>query len=138
MRFLLNRDRLKELARLRGWRSIYTRLSEEMGLSVSYCRRVVLGREKLTDFFMLKYIKVAGCNPNKPAEWSRLFDVCLDGVIPKDHSPAFNGFKYDALGMKYRHASSHYSLRRMDNPDVEEESLEDFIGDKFKTIKHPS
>ena len=131
MRFVLNRDRLKELAQLRGWKAIYTRLAEEMGFSTSYCRRVVLGREKLTEYFMLQYIKIAGCNPKKQAEWARLFDVMLDGELPLPHSPAMNGLKLDALGMKYRYGSGSYNLRKNDNKDIEQETFEDFLKEKF-------
>src|SRR3990167_7450736 len=88
MRFIINRQKVKELALGRGWRALYTPLAEATGFSVSYCRRVVLGRETLTNYFMLKYIKAAGVNPNKYEEWGPLFDVDITGKLPAAHSPA--------------------------------------------------
>ena len=127
MRFLINRDKLKELAAFRGWSAIYTRLAEATGFSVSYCRRVVLGREKLTEFFMLQYIKAAGCSPKRPSEWGALFDVVLNGSLPPDHSPSWNLYKMKGLGVPYKLFSPAYEFRKRDNPNVEIESLSSVI-----------
>lgn len=124
MRFKINRKKLIELARFRGWRAIYTPLAREMGFTVSYCRRVVLEQEKLTDYFMLKYIKVAGCNSKVPTEWASLFDVCLEGDIPLDQSPAWNTTKLNGQGKPYRLYSPSYAFRKKfleENPHIEEE-----------------
>lgn len=123
MRFILNREKLKELAAFRGWKAVYTPLAEATGFSVSYCRRVVLGREKLTDYFMLRYIKASGCNPKRPTEWATLFDVDLEGDLPEPHNPAWNGHKLEGQGIPYKLFSASYAFRKLDNPNVEEEEL---------------
>lgn len=120
MRFVINRDKLKDLAQLRGWRSLYTALAESTDFSVSYCRRVVLGREKLTDLFMLRYIKASGFNPKRPAEWASLFEVDLDGTLPPYEHPTWNLHKLHAHGIPYRKYSASYPFRKQDDPNVEE------------------
>lgn len=125
MRFELNRRKLKELVAFRGWRSIYTPLAEQTGFSVSYCRRVVLGHEKLTEYFMLRYIQAAGCNPNRPAEWGSLFDVHLGGDLPAEHSPAWNYSKLNGQ-VPYKALSTSYEFRKQDNPDIEIEPISKF------------
>ena len=90
---------------------------------MAYCGRVVLGHEKLTDYFMLQYIKASGCNPKKPTEWAQLFDVDLNGTIPVDHNPTWNGIKMNALGKPYKVFSPSYEFRRRDNPDIEVEDI---------------
>lgn len=125
MRFILNRSKLVELAKFRGWRALYTPLAEATGFSVSYCRRVVLGKEKLTEYFMLRYIQAAGCNPKRSVEWAVLFDVDLSGSLPKPHSPEWNGYKMEGLGIKYKTFSPSYEFRKQDNPNVEVEDIKD-------------
>ena len=137
MKFQLNREKLKELAKFRGWRSIYTALANDMDFSVSYCRRVVLGKERLTEYFMLRYIKLAGCNPRRHVEWASLFDVDLEGDIPPPHSPAMNGLKLNGLGMKYTWSSPSHEFRKGDNPQVEEETVDDFLKRKKSSVVLP-
>lgn len=127
MRFVINRAKLKELAKFRGWRALYTPLAEATGFSVSYCRRVVLGREKLTEYFMLRYIQAAGVNPERPSEWSALFDVDLSGLIPALHSPAMNLYKLRGHGVKYTWSSQMGRLRTRDDLDCEIEDIRDFL-----------
>lgn len=123
MRFIINRSKLKELAKFRGWRALYTPLAEVTGFSVSYCRRVVLGKEKLTDLFMLQYIKAAGVNPDKSSEWAPLFDVDLKGDLPEKHSMAWNTYKLNGQGVPYKVFSLSHEFRKIDNPNVEIEQF---------------
>lgn len=124
MRFIINRSKLKELAKFRGWHALYTPLAEATGFSVSYCRRVVLGKEKLTDLFMLQYIKAAGMNPGRSSEWAALFDVDIGGGLPTKHSMAWNTHKLNAQGIPYRVFSESHEFRKKDNPLIEVEPFE--------------
>lgn len=139
MRFELNRKKLVELAKFRGWisedaltpfnkdlpRGLITRLAHELGFTPSYCRRVILGHEKLCVEFMLQYIKVAGCSPSNPQEWGSLFVANTSGKIPEPHDPEMNRLKINGMGKKYRHNSPYYKLRQNDDPNLEQETLDE-------------
>lgn len=127
MKFVINRSKLKELARFRGWKALYTPLAAATGFSVSYCRRVVLGKEKLTEYFMLQYIRAAGVNPARQSEWAPLFDVDLSGKMPTNHSPKLNLLKLNGHGIKYRYSSRMGQLRVVDDPDCEIEDLREYL-----------
>lgn len=82
MKFLINIQRFNDLAKQMGWRTSATALADAMGISASYCRRVMIGQERLTEIFMLKYIECSGVDPKNPYEWACLFDIDFTGNCP--------------------------------------------------------
>ena len=118
MRFVINRKKLKELAAFRGWRAIYTPLAQATGFSTSYCRRVILGQEKLTEGFMLKYIQATGVNPNSASEWSCLFDLDLK---PIPDGPGFS------MGLQRTASPEHYFRNRRDGSDIEIQDVREYL-----------
>lgn len=115
MRFMLNEEKFETLSKLRGWRSRYSDLALALGMTRSYVRRVLVGEEKMTELFMLRYIRVAGANPENPKEWGALFIPVLND---DDHEMAFNFPKLKDQ-IPYKALSVSAEFRRQDNPDVE-------------------
>lgn len=118
MNFMLNEKKFDILASLRGWRSKYSDVALATGMTRSYVRRVFLGEERMTDLFMLRYIRVAGANIEKPAEWGSLFRIELND----DPMMSLNHFKQRAQ-VPYEPLSLSYDFRKKDDPRVEEKPL---------------
>lgn len=123
MRFILNDTKFKILCRLRGWKHPPSDLARATGYSRSYCLKVLKGKEKVTDLFMLKIIKVAGCDTNNVLDWASFFiPVCCRC---KNLSCKYNMEKFYGR-MPYEWGSSCYQLRKNDG-DYEEKSFKSFL-----------
>ena len=130
MKFRLNQEKLRSLCALRGWRFPYTDLAKAASHSRSYVRRIVLGEEKLTEGFMLKYINIAGADPNSPKEWGSLFELDLSNDVDisnrKWNFPKLSGqVPYVALSSSFEH-------QRREQPDLEQEPFEDGLKRRFE------
>ena len=129
MRFLLNQEKFYTLCELRGWRYPFTDLAKATSYSRSYARRVLLENEKVSEPFMLKYIKAAGVDPTKPSEWASLFIVDLTN----DHLPEHQKWNYEKIEgrVPYAHFSSSYTLRKKDDEDmgldIDQETFEQWL-----------
>lgn len=118
MRFVLNPDKLETLYKLRGWKS-HADLARALKLTRSYVRRVLIGQERMSDYFMLGYIKISGADPDSPKEWGSLF---IPDLRQNEAQEVFNYMKLRGQ-VPYKALSLSAEFRKQDNPALEQEEV---------------
>lgn len=91
LKFKINPEPWNNLCKLRGWKHPIKEASRKMGLSMTHTSQIVGGKVHVSHDVMADYIRLAGNDINKPAEWSNLF--ILEEVFVREKAPSKDNYR---------------------------------------------